>query len=132
MCHNPSLRECEDETHNPKMGTWESFKTPKSLEFDYKGQNTLHWGALQIIGKLLKCRCPKWALMTHLDICNTSYGQKKGQESNWQFDSRPLKVRNRPNPDACRWRATCHRKALDEEYNFGLNLVLIGSLHQKL
>jgi hypothetical protein len=30
--------------------------------------------------------------MTHLDIYNTSYGQKKGQESNWQFDSRPRKV----------------------------------------
>jgi hypothetical protein len=25
--------------------------------------------------------------MTHLDICNTSYGKKKGRESNWQFDS---------------------------------------------
>jgi hypothetical protein len=34
--------------------------------------------------------------MTHLDIRNTSYGQKKGQESNWQFDSRPLKVGIRP------------------------------------
>jgi hypothetical protein len=31
---------------------------------------------------------------------------KKGQESNHQFDSRPLKVRNRPNFLACRWRAT--------------------------
>jgi hypothetical protein len=27
-----------------------------------------------------------------------SYGQKKGQESNWQFDSRPLKVGNQPLP----------------------------------
>jgi hypothetical protein len=25
----------------------------------------------------------KWAHMTHLDICNTSYGQKKGRESVW-------------------------------------------------
>ncbi len=30
--------------------------------------------------------------MSHLDICNTSYGRKKGRESNWQFDSRPLKI----------------------------------------
>ncbi len=30
--------------------------------------------------------------MTHLDIRNTSYGEKKGQESNWQFDARSLKV----------------------------------------
>jgi hypothetical protein len=37
--------------------------------------------------------------MCHLDICSPSYGQKKGQESNWQFDSRPLKVGNRLVPD---------------------------------
>jgi hypothetical protein len=24
--------------------------------------------------------------MTHLDTLNISYGQKKGRESNWQFD----------------------------------------------
>jgi hypothetical protein len=34
-----------------------------------------------------------------LDICSPSCGQKKGRESNWQFDSRPLKVGNRPVPD---------------------------------
>jgi len=34
--------------------------------------------------------------ITHLDILDTSYGQKKGQESNCQFDSRPEKVGNRP------------------------------------
>jgi len=35
-----------------------------------------------------------WACITHLDIWNTSYGQKKDRKSNWQFDSRPQKVRN--------------------------------------
>jgi hypothetical protein len=30
----------------------------------------------------LELRCLKWARMTHLDTSNTSYGQKKGQESN--------------------------------------------------
>jgi hypothetical protein len=39
---------------------------------------------------------------SHLDICNINYGRKKGQESNWQFDSRPLKVKNRPNSGTCR------------------------------
>jgi hypothetical protein len=53
----------------------------------------------------LKCWCPKWPRMSHLDICNTCYGQKKGRESNWQFDSRPLKVGNRPDPDVYRWSA---------------------------
>jgi hypothetical protein len=94
-CHNPTLRECEDETHTPEMGTWESSGTPKISEYDCRGQNTSHWGVLNIIGKLLKCRCLKWARMNHLDICSTSYGKKEGKESNWQFDVRPLKVRNR-------------------------------------
>jgi hypothetical protein len=43
-CCNPTLKECEDETHTPKIGTWESSGTLESSEFDYKGQNTLHWG----------------------------------------------------------------------------------------
>jgi hypothetical protein len=34
--------------------------------------------------------------MIHLDISNISYGQKKGWESNYQFDSQPLKDGNRP------------------------------------
>ncbi len=29
-CCNPTLRECEDETHTPKMGTWESSGTLES------------------------------------------------------------------------------------------------------
>ncbi len=41
-CRNPTLKECEDETHIPEMGTWESSGTPKSSEFDCKGQNTSH------------------------------------------------------------------------------------------
>jgi hypothetical protein len=63
-CCNPTLRECEDETHTPEMGTWESFETPETLDFDYRGQNTSHWGVLYIIRKLSKCRCRKWAIWT--------------------------------------------------------------------
>ncbi len=110
----------------------ESRWTPKTLESDCKGQNPLTWRVLYIIGKLLKFRCPKWAFMTHLDICNTSYGQKKGQESNWQFDSRPQKFRNWLDSFVYRWRATWYWKDLDEGYNFGLNLIPIGGLHKKL
>jgi hypothetical protein len=46
----------------------------------------------------LKCRCLKWARTIHLDIYNTSYGKRKGRESNWQFDSWPQKVGNQPDP----------------------------------
>jgi hypothetical protein len=96
LCRNLTLKECEDEIHTPKMGTWESFETPISSKLDCKGQNTLHWGVLYIIGKLSKCKCRKWPCLSHVDIYNTRYGQKKGQESNWQFDSWPLKVGNQP------------------------------------
>ncbi len=105
------------------METWESSGTFESSEFNCKGQNTSHWGVLYIIKKLSKCRCRKWACLSHLDINITSYGQKKGRESNWQFDSRPLKVENRPDPDACRWSGTHRWKTLDESYNFASDLV---------
>jgi hypothetical protein len=68
----------------------------------------------------------------HLDICSPSYGQKKGRESNWQFDSRPLKVRNRPVPDVCSGTATWRWKALFGGYNFGLDLVAIQGWGEEL
>jgi hypothetical protein len=63
---------------------------------------------------------------------NTNYGQKKGQESNWQFDSRPLKVGNRPDLLVFRWRARYHWKTLNRGYNFALDLIAIKGLHMKL
>jgi hypothetical protein len=70
--------------------------------------------------------------MTHLDTWNTSYGQKKSQESNWEFDSWPLQVGNRPDFLAYRWHATYRWKAFDKGYNFSLDLILIRGLHRKL
>ncbi len=70
--------------------------------------------------------------MSHLDICSTSYDKKKGREANWQFDSRPLKVGNQPNLGVCRWSATHRWKALDEGYNFALDLITIEGLQRKL
>jgi hypothetical protein len=81
-CRNPILAKCEDETHTPKVGDLESSEIPDCLEFDRKAQNTSHWGVIVVIGKVLKCRCPKWPRIGHLDICSPSYGQKKGRESN--------------------------------------------------
>jgi len=77
----------------------ESSGTPECLELNRKAQNTSHWGVLGVIGKVLKRKYRKWPRIGHLDICRPSYGEKKGRESNWQFDSRPLKVGNRPLPD---------------------------------
>jgi hypothetical protein len=115
----------EDETPTPKVGDLESSGTPECLEFDNRGQNTSYWGVLGVIGKVLKCKCPKWPRIDHLDICSPSYGQKKGRESKWQFDSRPLKVENRPLPDIRIESAIWSWKALEESYNFGSYLVLI-------
>jgi hypothetical protein len=80
------------------MGTWESTRTPETSKLNGRYQNTSHWGVFYIIGKLSKCRCQKWVCMSHLDIYSTSYDKKKGRESNWQFDSQPLKARNRSQP----------------------------------
>jgi hypothetical protein len=71
------LEEWEDDSHTPEMGTWESVGTPKTSEFDFRGQNTFHWGVIYTIGKISKCRCRKWARMSHLDTCSTSYDKKK-------------------------------------------------------
>jgi hypothetical protein len=109
-----------------KVGDLESFGTPECLELDRKAQNTLHWNVLGVIGKVLKRRYRKWPRISHLDICSSSYGQKKGRETNWQFDSRPLKVGNRPAPDVRSGSATWRWKALFEGYNFGSDLVPIG------
>jgi hypothetical protein len=121
--HAPgSVKECEG--MNPHIPKWtpiwelESQRTPESSEGHCRDQKPLDWKFLYIIRNLLKPRCLKWAHMTHLNIWNTSYRQKKGPESNWKFDSRPIKVRNRLYFLACRWRATYYWKDLDKGYNF--------------
>ncbi len=123
---------CEGEAHTPKSGNLESSKTPENSKLKLKGQNTSHWGVIGVIGKVLKCICLNWSRIGHLDICSPSYGQKKGQESNCQFDSRPLKVGNRPLPDVWWQCATWRWNALEESYNFGLNLVPIQTQGKKL
>jgi hypothetical protein len=114
------------------VGDLESFGTPKNSEDNLRGQISLHYCVFYINGKVLKCRCPKWPRMGHLDICSPSYGQKKGQESNCQFDSRPLKVGNRPLLDVTSRSATQRWKALDESYNFGSDLVSIQVQSEEL
>jgi hypothetical protein len=74
----------------------------------------------------------KMASHEPLDICNPNYGQKKDRESNWQFDSQPLKVRNQPVPNVRSGNATCRWKALFEGYKFGSNLVPIGGRGEEL
>jgi hypothetical protein len=115
-----------------KVRGLEPFGTPECSELDSKAQNTSHWGVLGVIVKVLKRKYRKWPRIGHSDICSPSYGQKKGRESNWQFDSRPLKVRNRPLPDVALKSATRRWKALDESYNFDSRLIPIWARGEEL
>jgi hypothetical protein len=118
-----NVGECEGmNLHTPKWAPTLGVGVRWTLKFsksDCRGQNPLDWRVLYIIENLLERRCLKWACMTHLDTSNTSYGQKKGRELNWQIDSQALKVKNRPDFLASKWCATYHLKALDKGYNFG-------------
>jgi hypothetical protein len=88
---------------NSHCGNWSPKWTPKFSECDFKGQTL-----------------------------NTNYDQKKGRESNWQFDARPLKVKNQDDFLMCRWCAIYRWKVLDKGYNFASNLNTIRGLHAKL
>jgi hypothetical protein len=124
-CHNPTLAKCGVKPNTWKSWDLESSGTPECSELDNKGKNTSHWGVLGVIGKVLKRRYRKCPRIGNSDIRSPSYGQKKSRESIWQFDSRPLKVENRPLPDVRFGSATWRWKDLDEGYNFGLDLVTI-------
>ncbi len=50
----PLWAKCEGEAHIPKSGNLESFGTPENSELELKGQNTLHWGVLGVIAKVLE------------------------------------------------------------------------------
>jgi hypothetical protein len=67
----PLWGSCEVATHTLENGTWESSGTPENSECNCRGQNTSPWGVLYTVGKVLKCKCPKWPHMSHLDIYST-------------------------------------------------------------
>jgi hypothetical protein len=115
-----------------KVGDLESSGTPECLELNNKGQNTLHWGVLGVVGKVLKRRYRKCPRIGNSDICSPSYGQKKGRELSCQFDSRPLKVGNRCLPNIRIGSAIRRWKDLDQGYNFGSDLVAIQLCSREL
>jgi len=119
------------DSHSQK---WELGVLRDSRNFRARLQSSKHLAlrCSYTVEKVLKFRYQKWPRMSHLDICSTSYGRKKGRESNWQFDSRPLKLGNRPDPGVYRWSATHFWKDLEESYKFALDLVPIRGLNQEL
>jgi len=52
-------------------------------------QTNTKLGHQDTIKNFLKRRCLKCPCIVHLDLICMSYDQKKGWESNWEFDSRP-------------------------------------------
>jgi hypothetical protein len=64
----PLWAKCEGDAHTPKSEKLESSGTPENSEHECRGQISLHLSALGVIGKVLKCKCPKWPRMSHLDI----------------------------------------------------------------
>jgi hypothetical protein len=115
-----------------ELPLWELESQMESRIFRAQLQGQSVQRVFYIIRNLLKLKCLKWACMTHLDIWNTSYDQKNGWESNWQFDSRALKVRNWLDFLMCRWSVTYCWKVLDEGYNVALDLITIEGVHVTL
>jgi hypothetical protein len=134
--HAPeNVGECEgmNPTLPNELSFWEleSRWAPEFSESNYKGQNSLDWRIPYTIGKLLELKCLKWPRMTHFRTYDINYGQKTGRESNCQFNSRPIKVKNCPYLFVCRWCATYRWRAINKGYNFALDLTSIGGLHKK-
>jgi hypothetical protein len=63
---------------------------------------------------------------------SATLGKSEDLESNWQFDSRPLKVGNRPLPDLRIESAIRRWKYLGEGYKFGSDLVAIRLCSREL
>jgi len=68
----------EDETPTPKVGDLESSGTPERLEFDSRGSNTLHWGVLGVIGKVLKCDVQNALALVIWTYAAQVMGKKRG------------------------------------------------------
>jgi hypothetical protein len=117
-----------------QLSLWEmeSQWTPETSKNDYKGQNSMAHGVLYIIEKLLERKCLKWARLAHLNIWNTSYGQKKGRESNLVVWLPTTKSRESTLPDVWFRSATWRWKALDESYNVAWDCITIQGLLAKL
>ncbi len=132
-CRNSTLAKCEGEAqHLEKVRIWSPPGLPNVQSSTARPKTPRIDVFLVSLEKVLKRKCRKWPRIGHLNICNPSYGQKKGRESNCQFDSRSLKVRNRPFPDL-RIEIAIHRwKDLDARYKFGSDLVAIKRRSQEL
>jgi hypothetical protein len=132
-CRNPTLGiSVKVKPTLPKVGNWSFTRLPKTQSSN-PGVKTPRIGVFFIpLERSWSVNVQNglaWAIWTS---AAQVMGKKKGRESNWQFDSWPLKVGNRPDADVYNRSATWRWKALEESYNFGSNLVPIRARSEKL
>ncbi len=86
-CRSLTLAKCGVEAqHLEKLG-FGVVRDSRMFRAQQQGSKHSHWGVLGVIRKILKRRYRKCPRIGNSDIYSPSYGQKKGRESNWQFDS---------------------------------------------
>jgi hypothetical protein len=124
-CRDPTLAKCGGEAQHSQSWGLGVLRDSRMFRVRQQGPNLLALRSSWCHWKALKRRYRKWPRIGLLYICRPSYGQKKGRESNWQFDSRPLKVWNRHLTNIRFESATRRWKDLDKGYNFGSDLVAI-------
>jgi hypothetical protein len=73
-------------------------------------------GPQYTIRKVLERTCLKCPHIVHLDLIYMSYDQKKGHESNWEFDSRSQILRNKGSNEVRLGRVIHHWKNIFEGY----------------
>jgi hypothetical protein len=107
----------------PKMGTWNPPGLPQLPSSRAEGKNPgleVFFISLERSWNVNVENGFAWAIWTSAAQILV---ERKGRESNWQFDSQPPKVENRPDPGVCKWSATHRWKALKESYKFASDLV---------
>jgi hypothetical protein len=113
----------------PKVGTWSPSGLPK-IQSSIAGVKTPRIGVffipLERNWSVDVQNGLTWAIWT---FAAQVMGKRRVGS---QFDSRPLKVGNRPESDFCRRSATWHWKALKESYKISSYLIPIQGLRKKL
>ncbi len=88
-CRNPTLAKCGGEAqHLEKVRIWSPPGLLNVQSSTAEPKTPCIGVFFGVIEKVLKRTYRKWPCIDHLDIYSPSYGQKKGRESNWHFDSR--------------------------------------------
>jgi hypothetical protein len=123
----PRVKECEGiNLHTPKWTPIVGIRIPNGLsKFQRAISGDKPCDIFYIIRKLLKRRCLKWAHIAHLDIWNTSHGQKKVQSKSGRF----LTKKSGINPIYLSTEGVQHTI---ENYNFVSDHISIGGLLAKL